>query len=628
MHAFAMLTHSPLSAEQLTFLAETEQTLIFLDTALPDIDNRYSYLFIKPVKVVRADTLADVPALLASLDACKDRYWQCGYIAYEAAFALDGPFAGMRQASPEGKCLPLGWFGVFEKPYIFDHVTGRWNAPLSFNRSGAARKAVVRSPIPELTPSMDLTAYRKKINAIKKHIAAGDTYQVNFTFDVNVKSPLRPPLFYHQLRAAQPTGYCAYLKNHSGHILSFSPELFFRKTGNKITVKPMKGTAPRDYSFDRDRAAVAALRTCAKNTAENIMIVDLLRNDLGRICTTRSVKAKKLFEVQTHPTVHQMVSTVEGTLAPEVSLTDIVRALFPCGSVTGAPKLRTMEILREQEEGRRGVYCGMFGYVAPGGDAVFNVPIRTLQKACGQPAWKFRVGSGVVWDSSAVAEWQECMDKCRFLGMAPLPSFEIFESILWNGNRLVYLKSHLRRLRHSAEYFGFRAVASEIGAMVNKIQKTLNGGGDQKVHIFLDRRGALRWDHVPLQGGVLARPSVVLAKDTVDERNVFLYHKTTYRDWYRLAVPTDGRDQCFDVIFTNTKGEITEGARSNVFVRKRGVLYTPPVACGLLPGILRSLFLQKGKCIEKRLSPDDLRKADAVYCGNSVRGLVEVFPDF
>jgi para-aminobenzoate synthetase/4-amino-4-deoxychorismate lyase len=598
--------------------------VVFLDTARPESKEACSYLFIKPIQVLETRKFSEIPAILSRVDGLSKKFYLAGFISYEAGYIMESAFRDSLKV-PKTSTFPLLWFGVYRKPYCFRHSKKNWQPPLpKIVKKGYSVSYPVKEEKIVLSPTLTYPAYRQRIKKIKSWIARGHTYQVNLTFDVKVRTRLQPLALYFHLREKQKTPYCACLDTGREQILSFSPEMFFKKAGSTIRVKPMKGTAPRGPSEDEDRKVKTALQQDLKNRAENLMIVDLLRNDLGRICRTGSVKTLRMFDVETHPTLHQMTSTVQGTLKAGTGYREIFRHIFPSGSVTGAPKIRTMEIIRELERGTRNVYCGAIGFIAPNKKAVFNVPIRTLQKTKREKQWVFRVGSGIVWDSKAGSEWAECMTKCRFLTKAGLPDFEIFESLLWN-RRALYLRSHVQRFKRSARFFGFHLSQDKLDRLLRKINRIMASLGPQKVRIFLNERGGFRFDHAGLEeGGIPDSNRILLPRNPVDEKNIFLYHKTTHRPFYRKAMDLIRKGKCYDVVFTNSRREITEGARTNVFVKIRGRLYTPPVACGLLPGILRQTLLGQGKCRERILKVRDLKKADAIYCGNSVRGLVRV----
>ncbi|MGB9591124.1 MAG: aminodeoxychorismate synthase component I, partial [Candidatus Kryptoniota bacterium] len=586
------------------------------------------------------------------MDALSKRYWIAGFISYEAAYGLEKALSVFSHPS-RVRGSNLVWLGVFEKPYRFDHAHNIWCPEIKVNhpthrstQAGLGSDGYpapllkTNSPYPPFTKggkvgfmnmsfNIGYNEYAGKIKKIKYWLSNGHTYQVNFSFSALLDSTLDPFDLYTLLRKNQKTPYCAYIDTGSDCILSFSPELFFRLQGRKITVKPMKGTAPRGRWYEEDEEIKRWLSLDSKNKSENVMIVDLLRNDLGKIAEFGSVRTVGLFEVETHPTLHQMTSTVTAKLKQDVAFKDIFRHIFPSGSVTGAPKIRTMEIIKSLERARRGIYCGAIGYIAPKKKAVFSVPIRTLQKdrtkgRRNKVQWTYNVGSGIVWDSSTRAEWEECMTKCRFITDRNVPDFEIFESILWNG-RLVYLKEHLERLKRSAGFFGYTFSGKEMKTTITNIRSSLNGVKNHKVRIFLNSQGCIRYDYVPLDMDTLkCEPIVLLADSVVDSKNVYLYHKTTHRLWYNNATSSIEKGNCFDLVFFNENGEITECSRANIFIQMNGKLYTPPVHCGLLPGILRERLIKSKMCMERVFKIDDLNRAEAVYWGNSVRGLVKV----
>jgi para-aminobenzoate synthetase / 4-amino-4-deoxychorismate lyase len=600
-----------------------EENVVFLDTARPSHGQRYSLLFKNPLRIYRTRTGRHIGEILERISEESGNRWIAGYFSYEAAYWLEDKFRALRPRKPS-RIGDLLWFGVFDEPYIFDHAAGTWNRPLKTRRNLCVTSSLPgKNPAPGISGLISRRGYFAALRRIRKLIAAGDVYQVNFTYDVSVSSPLRPWEMYKDLRLKQPVPFGAFIKTRGATVASFSPELFFLRERSLIRVKPMKGTAARGRFSAEDRAKASALAEDPKNRSENIMIVDLLRNDLGRICEPGSVAVRRLFDVERHPTVFQMTSTVKGRLRNGTCFADYIRALFPSGSVTGAPKIRAMEIISELERGPRGVYCGAIGYSSPDGRAVFSVPIRTLQRNAGQKKWRFRVGSGVVWDSSPEEELQECMDKCGFL-TSRRPDFRLFESLLFSKGKFVHLQEHGERFFDSAGYFDFAVTKKAWDQTTQGIVKKLGsaGGGPFKVRIFSDSNGKFSWDHEP--AGTLHKATVRICGTAVDSDNPFLYHKTTFREWYDKSM-NDIRDKkYFDVLHINRRGELTEGARSNVFITISGVLYTPPVRCGLLPGVLRNRLLKAGKCKEKILFPEDLKKAESVFCGNSVRGLVKV----
>jgi para-aminobenzoate synthetase/4-amino-4-deoxychorismate lyase len=590
-------------------LSKRPGSFVLLDSAVPAGKNSRSYLFTNPVKIITAKTYKELHNFLRDIDEYSKKYWLCGYLSYEAGYAFEEKFNGFKKKINTAS-MPLGWFGLFKKPCIFN--------------SGKLNFTTKASALPALTHGLDRDNYYNKINEIKRFIAKGDTYQVNFTYDINVSSSLSPFDLYTNLRKNQPAPYCAYLKNEYGHILSFSPELIFSVNKNKIITKPMKGTAMRGYWNEEDKKILEALKKDNKNNAENIMIVDLLRNDLGRVCEQGSVSARKLFEIETYPTLHQMTSTVSGILAQGTKVSDIIKNLFPCGSVTGAPKIRTMEIINKLEEGTRGVYCGMLGFISPKKQAVFSVPIRILQKTNSGKKWKYRVGSGIVWSSDKKQERDECITKTSFLNSGSANDFKIFESILWDGEKFTYLDFHASRMEASAKYFNLKFNKNDFFKALEELKIKLKRA-PAKARIFLEKAGEFSTDHSLIKAQDISKtPKIIISDKLVNKNNVFLYHKTTFKPWYAEASKQIKKTSCFDVIYKNDEGQVTEGSRTNIFIKKNGKLYTPPIACGLLPGVLRKHLLKRGKVKEKILYEKDLINAKEIFCGNSVRGLVKV----
>jgi para-aminobenzoate synthetase/4-amino-4-deoxychorismate lyase len=554
--------------------------------------------FSSPRAIIQALRPEDVLSALDAWDVASKTSYCVGYISYEAGYVLQG------LPVPEDISEPLVWFAVFDRTdeCVVDFSDVQPRGDIHF------------------LPLRAYEEYAWELSRIKKHIAAGDTYQVNFSFSLDIYADDPVGGVYARLCGNQQAGFRAVMRTGDRDIISLSPELFFRKSGRTITVRPMKGTASRGSDIASDDAIKASLAKSDKDRAENLMIVDLMRNDLGKIAEAGSVRVSSLFDVETHMTVHQMTSTVEAYLRDGVSYRAIIEALFPCGSVTGAPKRRTMEIIRSCERASRGVYCGAIGFSAPSGDAVFSVAIRTLEKKAGPHEWSMRVGSGVVWDSVTKAEWDECLVKAAFLTRKPLPTFSLVETMYWDGTCLVLREEHLARLRDSAQYFSYRYDR----AVLEKAWGDAVFGLTEPcvLRSLLSKDGNVTCEAKPLiDRGVR---SVTISSDKVESGQIFLHHKTTYRPWYESAMVRIAAGEVFDVLFCNERGEICEGAISNVFVKIKGVLYTPPVSCGLLNGTLRRSMIAKGEVLERVIFPRDLRAAEAVYCGNSVRGLVKV----
>jgi para-aminobenzoate synthetase/4-amino-4-deoxychorismate lyase len=415
---------------------------------------------------------------------------------------------------------------------------------------------------------------------------------------------------------SQPVPYSAFLHGGNCQILSLSPEMFFRVKDRRIVTRPMKGTARRGADLMEDESIAHSLQNDLKNRSENVMIVDLMRNDLGRICKYGSVCVDQLFTVERYETLFQMTSQISGTLRPGVRFSDIFASLFPCGSVTGAPKHRTMEIIQELERGPRGVYTGAIGFFSPAREAVFSVPIRTvvLENNCGAMG----VGSGIVIDSQAEEEYRECLLKCEFLTRGE-ESFQLLESILWNDG-YSFLPLHLERMESSAVYFGFNFDRTSILNALADAEKQLAYGAQTKVRVLLERCGAVKIMHTPVEEQT-GSGAVIISTIRVSSSDRFLRHKTTRRQLYDEQYQQALRQGYDDAIFLNERGEVTECSRNNVFIEKDGQWFTPPVDCGLLPGIYRRHLLEtKPAAAKKRLQREDLASADAVYICNAVRG--------
>jgi para-aminobenzoate synthetase / 4-amino-4-deoxychorismate lyase len=505
--------------------------------------------------------------------------------------------------------------------------------------------------VPQLTAEFAFTEsdYSRRIAAIHEWIRAGDVYQLNLTapFRVNIEggAPGSVAAHYAQLRARQPVDYGAFLHWQPGrHILSFSPELFFRlsnasidKVGEsrRIVTRPMKGTAARGRTTKEDREIAAWLQNDPKNRSENVMIVDLLRNDLGRIARFGTVRTENLFAVERHPTLWQMTSTVTAELRTDAGLHDIFRALFPSGSVTGAPKVRAMQLIAELEDAARGVYTGAIGFFSPR-QIVFNVAIRTLELSQGEGT--FGAGSGIVIDSNPLEEFRECLLKAQFLtGPAHRSSDPFFisqpdelfliETMLWDGVAFPLLDLHLDRLTDSANYFDFACDRADLRTALEQHAHQFAEQSPRKVRLLLiDPGGNFGINSEPLAPVDPARIGrVCVSPQRTDPADPTLYHKTTQRVRYAGAFQEASLKGFDDVLFLNLHGEVTEGAISNVFIEKNGKWFTPPIECGLLAGVFRRHLLETRPGIEERvLTLDDLRTADAICITNAVRGLRKV----
>jgi para-aminobenzoate synthetase/4-amino-4-deoxychorismate lyase len=596
-------------------------------------------LFTEPLRICPAHSPADITDLFAEIEsAVAAGHTAAGYFTYECGNCFE-PKAGLA-ALPAGQ--PLAWFGIYERGYRFDHATGAFpeGEPTQLAQFREVLQLDAEEPRVEASFSLTREQYAEKIAAIHEWIRAGDVYQLNFTAPYTLKVHGGVTALYAKLRARQPVEYGAFIHAQPGQrILSFSPELFFRidaaEGERRITTRPMKGTVARGRTTREDRERAEWLRNDAKNRAENLMIVDLLRNDLGRLAKFGTVRAENMFAVERYSTLWQMTSTITGELRPEVGFGDVFRALFPCGSITGAPKVRAMQLLAQLEAQPRGVYTGAIGYFSPH-RTVFNVAIRTLVMNGSEGT--MGVGSGIVIDSVADEEYSECELKAAFLrpyahrsssNIELNDKFMLIETLLWDGG-FPLLELHLDRLTDSAEYFAFPYQRVIAKTALETYACKFSLGEKHKVRLLLDSEGELHISNEHLRPGKTNEAGrVCFATKRVDSTDRWLYHKTTQRALYSLAYTQAAEKRYDEVLFLNERDEVTEGAISNIFIEKGNRTFTPPVECGLLPGVYRRYLLETRPDIELRvLTLDDLRNADAIYICNAVRGLRKVQIDW
>ncbi|MEP7337162.1 MAG: aminodeoxychorismate synthase component I, partial [Acidobacteriota bacterium] len=504
-------------------------------------------------------------ALQAAEDASAQNCWSVVVISYEASAAFDAAFTTHHATQ-----FPLAWVGVYDQPAArstrHGHETydaGSWK------------------------PQIAKADYIKAVDRVRDYIAAGDTYQTNLTFPLVCEFNGDPWSWYRDLGMAQRAGYCAYLDLGRYCILSLSPELFFERRGNRLITQPMKGTMRRGRWLEEDEEKAQLLAASEKNRAENLMIVDLLRNDLGRISIPGTVQVPSLFDVERYETLWQMTSTITAECRSETSLGEIFRALFPCGSITGAPKIRTMQIIRELEAFPRQIYTGAIGVVSPGGDCVFNVAIRTILLDRHTGLATFGVGGGVTYDSTSEDEYDECLLKSSFLG-ARQPEFQLVETLLLDEGQYFLLDRHLARVSSSARYFGFLWNEREAQAALNRTSEAC-GKGQWRVRLLADRDGRIQVEFDQIQIGDMPPRRVALAANPIYSSDPFVFHKTTHRKMYEQALK-NGPD-CDDVIFWNERDEITESSLANIVMLKNGMAWTPPRASGLLAGTFRDELL-------------------------------------
>lgn len=562
-------------------------------------------LYRDPVEIVVARRPEEVATALERIGTGGGEW--AGYIAYEAGLALEPRLAALA-AQRCGSAGPLVWFGRFtEFETIAAEEVPHW---LARQAQGPARMG-------PLDPQVSTGGYARAFAAVVEAIRAGDIYQANLTFPLAGSWSGDALALYAAIRDKAGAGYGGVVWDGSHWLLSFSPELFFALQGREATVKPMKGTAPRGRTGEEDSTLRHALATNPKDRAENLMIVDLMRNDLSRVAEAGSVRVTAPFAVETYPTVHQMVSTVRATLRDGMGAGELVSALFPCGSITGAPKIRAMELIHETERDARGPYCGAIGRIDATGDAAFNVAIRTLRLDPAAGRAVMGVGSAVVADSDCLGEWRECVIKGNFLRQSAASS-DLIETMAFDPARgIPLLELHLERMKQSAVELGFsfdrHAVRNQIQALCFEID------APSRLRLMLSRGGAVALEAGPLPAAMeLARCAVLpLPVASGDFR---LRHKTSDRGFYEAALRVAKGAGADEALLIRDDGLLTEGSFTNLFVKRDGQFLTPPLGLGLLPGVLRRSLIEEGRAVEADLQLDDL--TNGFFIGNALRGLI------
>ncbi len=571
-------------------------------SALPDApcvlvqDGARFLAFESPLRVLEArDPAALLPVLSEADAALAAGRHVAGFLAYEAAAAF-----GLATRTPDPDGPPLAWLGVFDAPR-----EAEWPRPPEEPPAEAG-----------FAPALDAAGHAERLALVKRRIAAGDTYQVNLTFPMRAPLAEDPAALFARLLAVQRPLHAAWVDIGRFAIASASPELFFsRDADGWLRARPMKGTAPRGPTAELDELQVRALAASEKQRAENLMIVDMLRNDLGRVAEVGSVETHALFEVERYPTLLQMTSEVRArSRAP---LSSLFAALFPCASVTGAPKKRTMELVAELEAAPRGVYTGAIGWAAPGGRTSWNVAIRTAVADRERGALSFGTGSGIVADSDAREEYAECLLKARILEEAPFALVETFGLLPGEGFRR--LDGHLARLAGSARYFGFPLEMRKVEEALRHAASKITGSA--RVRLLLQADGRVEVQAAPLLPLPAKLPLVGLSARPVDPASVWLYHKTTRRKTYDEAAAS--RPDCDFVLLWNDRGELTESTIANVVVESGGQRLTPPVACGLLPGVERARAIAEGRVREGVVRITELRPGQRLWLLSSLRGARE-----
>ncbi|MED3661092.1 aminodeoxychorismate synthase component I [Ureibacillus terrenus] len=553
--------------------------------------------FLHPEKIISTRQIHEVLDCIQEVQEwVKKGYYAAGFLSYESAPAFDASL----KTKPDHQ-MPLLWFGLYKEP-TYQVMASQGSYSLT-----------------EWEPDTNESEYREAIQSIKSAIAKGITYQTNYTIRLHARFQGDAFALFDKMKKAQKANFCAYIHTGEHSILSASPELFFHMKGNHITTRPMKGTVKRGKTFEEDLERANWLYHSEKNRAENVMIVDLLRNDVGAVAETGTVKVDKLFEIEQYPTVHQMTSTVTAKLKKDAELVDVFKAIFPCGSITGAPKASTMDIISQLEKSPREVYCGAIGYITPDQEAIFNVPIRTVVIDHQTGKATYGVGGGITWDSTAEDEFHEVLAKCAFLNREE-KAFQLLESLLLDNGEYFLLEEHLNRLKKSATYFQYAVNTDEVEKKLKEFAKT-NPSGQWKVRLLLDPDGTFSIEGQPI-GKMQSPKKAVLAKRPIHSEHLFLYHKTTNRHIYEQFKPVS--EEIFDVLLWNEKRELTEFINGNVVVEIDGKLWTPPVQSGLLAGTFRGHLLKTGRIQEKVLTLDDLKTCSKIWFINSVRKWIEI----
>ena len=592
---------------------------VLLDTSA-DTPGR-SLLFRSPVRTLSASRPNEVPELLRTLDRVLEEGWYAaGYLSYECGYGFE-PDRFSEEAGIDYEQLvgyPLAWFGLYREPGVLD------SEMVSASFAELASDLEPDQTSLGLTLNETVSDYEAKIHQVRKLIHDGDVYQVNFTARFQGVVDKSAPAMYAFMRRRQPVAFGAFIQLGSVQLLSASPEQFIEWKGREITARPMKGTAPRGSTPELDALLADWLQTDIKNRAENLMIVDLLRNDLSIVCEPGSVQVPSLFEVETYESVLQMTSSVTGRLKPARRSSELLAALFPCGSVTGAPKIRAMRRIMELESQPRGIYCGAIGHLTPGGGGSFSVAIRTLSLV--DDSIVLGSGGGIVWDSDPSEEYRECLLKSHFLTSDSSKSAEqiqIIETMRWE-NGIPLLHHHLARLERTARILGYSFPITKILSRLEALDGELQKDRSYVIRLLLGAADGVHLESRPLENP-LSRPyRLGLARGRVASENPFAQLKTTFRGLYD-AGRKEAMDRALDeIVYLNERDELTEGTITNVFLEIDGKWVTPPLSCGVLPGIGRELEMASSREPRERiLTAVDLMRAENVLLTNAVRGTVE-----
>ena len=555
-------------------------------------------IFTDAIKELKTKNIKEVKHLLAEVEAYQNEgYYAVGYVSYEAAPAFETKFQVI--AGPLMSEYLL-YFTIHETVQIEP-------IPLAYEPIALPKSWQ------ELTSAEE---YKAAIEQIHRHIRQGDTYQVNYTVQLQQNLTADPFAIYNRLVVEQNAHYNAFIQHDDVSIISISPELFFKKDGDRLTTRPMKGTTNRGLTSESDLKQAQWLAQDQKNRSENMMIVDLLRNDMNRISKIGSEDVKSLCQVEQYSTVWQMTSTIETQLLPNSSLSDVFQALFPCGSITGAPKIATMEIIKKVEKQPRGVYCGAIGILMPQGPSIFNVAIRTLQME-GTKAI-YGVGGGITWDSNWEAEYEETKQKAAVL-YRQNPKFNLISTGRVHQGKLLFLEEHMKRLQESSRYFDYPFNKEKVKKQVEDLCQSLDFDTDYRLKMSLAKDGELTFEHNQLTGLADDFCQARLVEQTYPLDSPYTYFKTSYRPHISLGP--------HEQIYYNQKKELLETSIGNLVLKIEDQLYTPPIRLGLLNGIYRQNLIANNQVTERVLTLDNLKQAQAIYGCNAVRGLYELKVD-
>ncbi|EMS85590.1 aminodeoxychorismate synthase component I [Leptospira noguchii] len=579
------------------------EELLFSDQPFMIFDEGFhplgKIIFRNPIKTIEVYHFDTLLTSLNEINAyIKQGYYVAGFISYEAGYF----FSNMNWKEND-TVLPLLYFAVFQNPEKFSEIETGPSQNYGFYISSIPNRKM----------------YFENLDTIRTKLYEGEIYQINYTdkiffdFEGDILS------FYKALSERQPVPYGSWIRTYNWDILSFSPELFFEKKEKTLITKPMKGTYPRGKSTKEDKKNAQALINSEKEKAENLMITDLMRNDLGKISKKGSVQVQNLFSVEKYKTIFQMTSTIQSELSDSIEWKDIFKELFPGGSITGAPKLRAMQLIRELEK-PRGIYTGAIGVIQPNQNAVFSIGIRTLELKKGKG--NIGIGSGITWDSDPEKEWFEILEKAKFFTEAS-NKFSLFETILYKNGIFYFQKEHLQRIKNSAKKFGFPFSEQEWISCLKKVSTNCPSSGSYRVKISLNSFGKFTYEFQILEN-FQKKGTLVVCNVLIDSSSEFRKHKTNLREIYDREGKRSREAGHLDILFLNEKKEITEGSISNIFVKIGDSYFTPPTSSGLLPGIFRNRLLKRKGFYEKTFSLDDLFRSDSVFLCNSLRGILRV----